>query len=373
VVGDSLFEGQGQDSLSARAIARIGRALHRRLGVAGASPPDVTSIPMVNASPTLSALTPWSGGLSADLTYGWGSRGVTLSGTPTITVTADKVTLIAAATTAAGSYTYTVDGGAPVTVTTGGQAANLDGGIRTTVTLGAVGGSHTIALASASGTVHFDAILVFNGDQASGLHIIDSSHSGFQSVSTTFTNYGHLAQAVPPDLVVIEFWSNDQTSNVTAATFQSNIQTLISTIKAGCTTAGAHSPSFLLVAVANNSNDTGATVKRSAYIAAMQAVAAADPSNVVFFDLAGRVPAANASDNLGLYYDGIHWNNAGAAFVADALADIIAPAFDPPAAIGSGGGGNVTGTGITSIVKLTQAAYDALGTKDAATLYVIVG
>lgn len=32
-----------------------------------------------------------------------------------------------------------------------------------------------------------------------------------------------------------------------------------------------------------------------------------------------------------------------------------------------------TGTGITAIVKLTQAAYDALGTKDANTLYVISG
>ena len=33
----------------------------------------------------------------------------------------------------------------------------------------------------------------------------------------------------------------------------------------------------------------------------------------------------------------------------------------------------VTSTDVTSIVKLTQAAYDALGTKDANTLYIIVG
>lgn len=33
----------------------------------------------------------------------------------------------------------------------------------------------------------------------------------------------------------------------------------------------------------------------------------------------------------------------------------------------------VAGTGIRSIVALTQAAYDALGTPDAETLYVIVG
>lgn len=43
-------------------------------------------------------------------------------------------------------------------------------------------------------------------------------------------------------------------------------------------------------------------------------------------------------------------------------------------AIGAGtGNGNVTGTGISNVVKVTQAAYDAIGTKDAATLYVIVG
>jgi hypothetical protein len=33
----------------------------------------------------------------------------------------------------------------------------------------------------------------------------------------------------------------------------------------------------------------------------------------------------------------------------------------------------VTGTGITNIVAIGQAAYDALGTKDATTLYVITG
>lgn len=33
----------------------------------------------------------------------------------------------------------------------------------------------------------------------------------------------------------------------------------------------------------------------------------------------------------------------------------------------------VTSTTITSIVKLTQAQYDALAVKDAATLYVVVG
>lgn len=35
--------------------------------------------------------------------------------------------------------------------------------------------------------------------------------------------------------------------------------------------------------------------------------------------------------------------------------------------------GGVTGTGITDIVAITQAAYDALVTKPATTLYVIVG
>lgn len=37
------------------------------------------------------------------------------------------------------------------------------------------------------------------------------------------------------------------------------------------------------------------------------------------------------------------------------------------------GAGNVTGTGVSAIVVLTQAAYTALATKDPATLYVIQG
>jgi hypothetical protein len=35
--------------------------------------------------------------------------------------------------------------------------------------------------------------------------------------------------------------------------------------------------------------------------------------------------------------------------------------------------GKVSGTGFSAIVKMTQAAYDALSTKDANTFYVIVG
>jgi hypothetical protein len=35
--------------------------------------------------------------------------------------------------------------------------------------------------------------------------------------------------------------------------------------------------------------------------------------------------------------------------------------------------GKVSGTGFSAIVKMTQAAYDALPTKDANTFYVIVG
>ncbi|MCZ2837127.1 phage upper tail fiber protein [Modestobacter sp. VKM Ac-2985] len=42
----------------------------------------------------------------------------------------------------------------------------------------------------------------------------------------------------------------------------------------------------------------------------------------------------------------------------------------PPSALG---GGNVIGDGILNIRKISQANYDALATKDAATLYVIQG
>lgn len=43
-------------------------------------------------------------------------------------------------------------------------------------------------------------------------------------------------------------------------------------------------------------------------------------------------------------------------------------------AIGAGtGNGNVTGTGVTAITKITQAAYNDLATKVSTTLYVIVG
>jgi hypothetical protein len=44
-----------------------------------------------------------------------------------------------------------------------------------------------------------------------------------------------------------------------------------------------------------------------------------------------------------------------------------------PVGVGGGGAGNIIGTGVTNIVTLTQAAYDALTTPNATTLYIIVG
>lgn len=56
-----------------------------------------------------------------------------------------------------------------------------------------------------------------------------------------------------------------------------------------------------------------------------------------------------------------------------------APAHDTPAFLNGvenrlvGLNKAVTSTDVATIVQLTQAAYDALATKDPATLYVIVG
>jgi hypothetical protein len=52
----------------------------------------------------------------------------------------------------------------------------------------------------------------------------------------------------------------------------------------------------------------------------------------------------------------------------DASPNISGPEWDADHVVT----GAVEGDGITKIVKLTQAEYDALGTPDAETLYVIV-
>ena len=51
----------------------------------------------------------------------------------------------------------------------------------------------------------------------------------------------------------------------------------------------------------------------------------------------------------------------------------LVTAADNAAARAAIGAGNVIGTTVTKITQVTQAAYDALATKDSATLYVIVG
>ena len=52
-----------------------------------------------------------------------------------------------------------------------------------------------------------------------------------------------------------------------------------------------------------------------------------------------------------------------------AIADIVNNALS----IATLANTKVSGTNVTDIVKLTQAEYDALGTPDASTVYIIVG
>jgi lysophospholipase L1-like esterase len=331
IVGDSITEGMGATTYQNAFPARLGRALHSRLPVPGAAPQDLQFIPPTFASTTIAASNPWTwtSGVTS-IVWGPGSRGQSIGG-GSMKVVGDKVAIITAKTSAAGSYSYSIDGGTPVTVTTGGFASDLDAGLTTVVTLGPVGGAHRLTLANVSGTVWLDGVIVYNGDQGRGIQVIDSSHTGFQASSTTFANYSQIAQGLTPDLVVIEFGNNDQTAAVTATTLAANVTTLISSIKTGCTAAGAHIPSFLVLQVPVNGNDAGAGAnsKWSAYKTALQGVADADPTNVAYYDISDRFPAGNASDTLSLYYDGLHWNDNGAALAADVVAELIAPAVDP--------------------------------------------
>lgn len=55
--------------------------------------------------------------------------------------------------------------------------------------------------------------------------------------------------------------------------------------------------------------------------------------------------------------------------------EVLSPALEvpTPGTLTRGGENVVSSATVTKIVTLTQAAYDAIGNKDNATLYVIVG
>lgn len=222
-----------------------------------------------------------------------------------------------------------VDGGAPVTLDTSptGSASTIGGQL---FDLGALtAGTHTVEVSwdAASGAgkrVYVEGLFTFNGDENAGIRVFDAGHSGFTTTSFTAPSADH-ARAVmangPVGLAIIALGVNDIAGTITAATFKTNLQTIVTAMR-----TQAFSGSILYLMMAKPGDKTDA--EWNPYVTAVNELAAADPDAVVL-DLSDRMPKpvfnSPQPSDLGLYQDFRHLTPAGDGYVADVIAGFILP------------------------------------------------
>lgn len=219
-------------------------------------------------------------------------------------------------------FTITVDGGAPSTVTPGTTGGGNVRGVSTSSTL--AHGLHTVVVApvNPANTMIIYGATIRDGDETSGVRCYNAGLSG--ATSTSYLNTPGNAwtdqQTVTgdPSLVTIDLATNDYNGGINPSLTQTNLTSLIANVKAACTIT----PSFLLVIPAQIFV-TSPTFAYTGYVAAIRAVAAADPTNVAVLDLTEffiDVPAVGNAFTRGLINsDQIHPSDAGHTFTAQLI------------------------------------------------------
>lgn len=341
-LGDSITEGQGatvslDTGFENRWLARLRDMLRSRfptpgmtnptgggrgyINVAGTGEGSFTWPTTINGSPPAISTGPKASGLQLNTT----GQSVVYS------LNGDSCDIMWQQVAFGGTFSYQVDGNAAVNVSTNG-GSTLDGKI-THVSLGAAG-AHTLTLAWVSGNANVDGVAEYNGDFSAGIHVHDAGHFGWQTSSwlsplTAAGGPSFAIAALSPAVVVITLGVNDQFSNVAPATYQANLQSIISDIKVRLT---APFPSFVLLMMPPRQGQGTYTYAWSQYISAANAVAAADSSGIAgasvvsVCDASQRMPGADA-DVYGFWHAGdlVHPSNKGHDYIADFLTTFLSP------------------------------------------------
>lgn len=202
------------------------------------------------------------------------------------------------------SFTVNVDGGGAVTVTPG--AGSTMQGTYSSPVLSHT--AHTAVLTPTAGqALKVRGAFIYDSDESTGIHMWEHALGG--QTSTQYIAAGKpgtvtgltdpLALCINPVLVTIMLCINDFIFAVNPATSTSNIQTLISNIRSLCT----NNPVFLLCIPFEVGQFYGSppyTYAWQQYVAAIKAVAAADPTNICWIDCTPGFTVPSAGNS----YDG---------------------------------------------------------------------
>lgn len=146
------------------------------------------------------------------------------------TGTFDSITIHYRQVSGGGSFRYRVDAGSWTTVDTNGATA-----YGTSTINGLAGASHAVNVEWVSGTVVVFGAYMTSG--STGIVVNRCGHTGMTTVdlaAVNGANWTAAAASFDPDLAIITLGTNDQSINVTPATYTSNMATIISRLPASC-------------------------------------------------------------------------------------------------------------------------------------------
>lgn len=326
VIGDSISEGQGATQVAYRSINRLADGLRDRfiasqgydpIGGQGFLPPQfiATTLPQ----PTLAGTAP-----GQQYAWGPGGRSVILSvaGTSiTHTVTGTSVDVMYVQGSGAGVLGVSVDGGAVTQINTAN--ATFQDGMLQRISLG-TSGSHTVAITWVSGgAAHYCGLIVYNGDETTGVMVHDASHYGITMAAyadATMVQSGTLGwlPALNPALVILSMGANDYSSEPALTTFKTSLTNLVTAIQ-----LMTNKPSILLQIEydAYKLSSPG----WSSYTPLYYEVAASMGCAVL--DLTQRIgsPGTSTAPANFYYTDNIHPSNNGHSMIADLQLAAISP------------------------------------------------
>ncbi|MGC9544036.1 SGNH/GDSL hydrolase family protein [Streptomyces sp. UG1] len=225
-----------------------------------------------------------------------------------------------------GNFQYRVDGGSWSSVATGGSDQD---GMLTRVTLGA-SGAHSLDIEAATDgfQAFVSGVIEYDGDENAGITVHDCGHFGWDtsfwiSVVTANNTWPAAISALSPHLIVIMLGANDHFLNTDPATYQSNLVTLISSLRGA---VGAPSPFPPILLAMHAARGGSFTYPWADYVNAAHNVAQADDLvTCLDLTLGPRLPNQADSPNHGLYADTAHLSNKGNSYVADRICDFISP------------------------------------------------
>lgn len=220
---------------------------------------------------------------------------------------------------AAGVLYYSVDGGTNVEIST--PVGTTASGYKTAVT-GLSDAAHTITIGWVSGTIYFEGVAFYRGDETVGLRVWDGARSGSTTadfIESSWPYWWGVIGLINPDLIVLELGINEYLFNVTVAQYTANLSALVASLKSRARGCGI----VLMATWAKGSEPAGT---HAAYVAAAKSVAAADPM-VLFFDGSIRTYSTETESTANAFgfleSDKLHATPCGSSALAIGLSDFL--------------------------------------------------